>query len=227
MRQFCSLRPLPIVALLVRLGWLNFLWSGTSIGAHAPTSLPDAVYFIDSGSVSKLLARDLSHGEGVVKGALRSPPSATLEIALILFFFCNTTQVCVIMICSCKSIAPLDICVRVFSVCAFVRVCICMYMCVRVCLCIYVCMCVCMCLYASRRVCVHVCACMYVFVCERACVCICVRAWCVRACVCMFVNMSVWQNAEDISECVKYYQTKTYKCVCVCQMYECFISVGV
>ena len=66
-------------------------------------------YFICRESVSTLLARDLSHGDGVVKGARKSPPSAILGTALLLLFFCNTTRTHFN-----RGVFVFDICVRTY-----------------------------------------------------------------------------------------------------------------
>ena len=64
----------------------------------------------------------------------------------------------------------------------YVRVCMCVYVCVCVCMCVYVCVCVCMCVY----VCMCVCMCVYMCVRARvhACLRMCTRT-CVRACACV------------------------------------------
>ena len=70
------------------------------------------------------------------------------------------------------------------TVCVYVYICVCMFVCW--CVCVYVCICVCMYVGVLVCVCVCICVCMYVGVC----VCVCVYlyvyvCWCIGVCVCV------------------------------------------
>ena len=96
-------------------------------------------------------------------------------------------------------------CTAVFLVCAFMRVCVDVFVCARACVRVFVCACACVHVFVCvcARECVRVGACVFV------CVCVCVRAR-VRACVCVCVCV-----CACVCVCV-YIRASVRACVCVC-----------